>query len=150
MLRAAHADGVPLGEAVVADADYGRVTAFRTAITDLGLHYAVAVQGEHHVWLDGRVQIVRDVAAAVRPRHWKRVTWRADHPAPRGVLPRGARGHRRAPRSDGAERRPRPRADARRRVRGISRPRCARSGAAGGDSAGSSGLNSWPPALTGA
>jgi SRSO17 transposase len=76
MLRAAHADDVPLGDVVLADSDYGRVMAFRTAITDLDLHYGVGVPSTQPVFVNGRVQTAQQVAAAIREVRWKRVTWR--------------------------------------------------------------------------
>lgn len=76
MLRAAHADGVPLGEAVLADTDYGRAMGFRDGVRALGLHYGVGVPATQRVWLGDRLAVVRDLAAAIRPRDWKRVSWR--------------------------------------------------------------------------
>ena len=40
-------------EAVVADADYGTTTAFRTGLERMGLRYAVAVRGQLKAWAPG-------------------------------------------------------------------------------------------------
>lgn len=79
MLEAARADGVPLGELVLADADYGRCASFRDGVTAMGLAYAVGVQGTQHVWLPdawGGAVPVRDIAAAIDPREFRRLSWR--------------------------------------------------------------------------
>jgi SRSO17 transposase len=51
-IRQAITDQVPEG-IVLADAGYGNDTAFRTGLTELGLGYAVGVQGSVSVWLPG-------------------------------------------------------------------------------------------------
>lgn len=51
-IRQAIADQVP-GGIVLADAGYGNDTAFRTGLTELGLGYAVGVQGSVSVWPPG-------------------------------------------------------------------------------------------------
>jgi SRSO17 transposase len=63
--------------AVVADADYGRVAAFRRGLERLGLRYAVAIRAELAVWRTGalRARAVRDVAKQVPEREWQRVCW---------------------------------------------------------------------------
>jgi SRSO17 transposase len=63
--------------AVVADADYGRVAAFRRGLERLGLRYAVAIRAELAVWRTGalRARAVRDVVKQVPEREWQRVCW---------------------------------------------------------------------------
>ena len=51
-LRAARAAKVPVG-VVLADAGYGNDTDFRLGITELGLTYAVGIQGSTTVWSEG-------------------------------------------------------------------------------------------------
>jgi SRSO17 transposase len=51
-LRAARAARVPVG-VVLADAGYGNDTDFRLGITELGLTYAVGIQGSTAVWAEG-------------------------------------------------------------------------------------------------
>jgi SRSO17 transposase len=51
-IRQAVDEGVPKG-VVLADAGYGNDTAFRTALTAMGLVYAVGVQGSTAVWAPG-------------------------------------------------------------------------------------------------
>jgi len=63
--------------AVVADADYGRVAAFRRGLERLGLRYAVAIRAELSVWGAGapKARSVRDLAKQVPERNWQRVCW---------------------------------------------------------------------------
>src|SRR3984957_1159962 len=51
-IRAARAEGVPEG-VVPADAGYGVNTAFRTALTRMGLTYAVGIQSSAQLWPPG-------------------------------------------------------------------------------------------------
>ena len=51
-IKHAMADNVPRG-IVLADAGYGNDTAFRSGLTELGLAYAVGVQGSTTVWAPG-------------------------------------------------------------------------------------------------
>lgn len=51
-IRRAMSDDVPKG-VVLADAGYGNETAFRTGLTQMGLAYAVGVQGSTAVWAPG-------------------------------------------------------------------------------------------------
>ncbi len=51
-LRAARAARIPVG-VVLADAGYGNDTDFRLGITELGLTYAVGIQGSTTVWAEG-------------------------------------------------------------------------------------------------
>ena len=53
-------DGVPQG-IVLADAGYGNDTAFRTALTEVGLAYAVGVQGSTAVWAPGTAPLPKKV-----------------------------------------------------------------------------------------
>jgi SRSO17 transposase len=64
-------------EAVVADADYGTTTAFRTGLERMGLRYAVAVRGVLHAWLPGAAtsDSLEMIGLALPPRAWRRVTW---------------------------------------------------------------------------
>jgi SRSO17 transposase len=52
-IRALHTEGVPPAP-VLADAGYGDTTAFREALTAVGLLYAVGVKGETTVWRPGQ------------------------------------------------------------------------------------------------
>jgi SRSO17 transposase len=63
--------------AVVADADYGRVAAFRRGLERLGLRYAVAIRSELAVWRTGarRARSVAEIATHVPDRDWQRVCW---------------------------------------------------------------------------
>jgi len=99
-VRQAIADGVPKGIAL-ADAGYGHDTAFRSGLTELGLQYAVGVQGSMTVWApgtqplparawsgrgrrtkllrrDGTVKPVKvsELAKSLARRAWKTVRWR--------------------------------------------------------------------------
>ena len=51
-IRAARAEGVPEG-VVLADAGYGTNTAFRTALTRMGVTYVVGVQSSARLWPPG-------------------------------------------------------------------------------------------------
>lgn len=63
--------------AVVADADYGRVAAFRRGLERLGVRYAVAIRAELGVRRAGaqRARSVGDLAKQVPDREWQRVCW---------------------------------------------------------------------------
>jgi SRSO17 transposase len=80
MLQAAHADGVPLGQVLLADADYGRSTRFRAGVTALGLEYGVGVHCTQRVWDAAGVWTEPMTAAAyaanLSPRHFRRLAWR--------------------------------------------------------------------------
>jgi SRSO17 transposase len=75
-VRAVRTAGLTI-DAVVADADYGTTTAFRTGLEQLGLRYAVAVRGGLHAWLPDapRSCSLDAVGRALPPRAWCRVTW---------------------------------------------------------------------------
>jgi SRSO17 transposase len=64
-------------DAVVADADYGTTTAFRTALERLGLRYAVAVRGLLHAWLAGATasSSLEAIGRSLPARAWRRVCW---------------------------------------------------------------------------
>ena len=64
-------------EAVVADADYGTIAGFRTALERMGLRYAVAVRGLLKAWLPARARPRRSRrwAAALPASAWRRVRW---------------------------------------------------------------------------
>lgn len=77
MLRSARADGVPLGDVVLSDADYGRCSAFRAAVRELGLHYGVAVYSSQRVWdEDGIWTEPKTVAEVARWVRFRRLSWR--------------------------------------------------------------------------
>jgi SRSO17 transposase len=81
-LRAAHAAGLPLGDYALADADYGRATAFRDGVTALGLQYGVGVHATQRVW-DGEgvwtePMTVRALADLTPAADFRRTTWRSD------------------------------------------------------------------------
>ena len=64
-------------EAVVADADYGTITAFRTGLEREGLRYAVAVRRVLHAWAPGAARScsLETMGRALPPRAWRRVSW---------------------------------------------------------------------------
>ena len=64
-------------EAVVADADYGTTTAFRTGLERDGLRYAVAVRGLLHAWAPGATTScsLETMGRALPGRAWRRVRW---------------------------------------------------------------------------
>jgi SRSO17 transposase len=75
-VRAVRKAGFELG-AVVADADYGTTTAFRTGLEREGLRYAVAVRGLLHAWGAGAARScsLETMGRALPPRAWRRVSW---------------------------------------------------------------------------
>lgn len=62
-IRAAHADKLPPG-LVLADAGYGIDTAFRTALTELGLPYSLGIQSSTSLWSPGTTPLP--------PKPWSR------------------------------------------------------------------------------
>lgn len=99
-MRAAKAGGVPVG-IVLADAGYGNETAFRQALSELGLEYCVGVQSSTTVWAAGRGPLppkprqrvgrpptrwrrgpgatplsVKVLAETLAARRWRTVDWR--------------------------------------------------------------------------
>ena len=79
-LRRAKADGVPLGEVVLADADYGRCASFRDGVTELGLAYAVGVQKSQRIWNAPctwkAAKTVEQYAQSLPRSAYRRLTWR--------------------------------------------------------------------------
>jgi len=100
-IRAALADGVAAG-LVLADAGYGIDTAFRTALTALGLRYSLGVQSSTSLWAPGSAPLppktwsgrgrpptrvrrspeqkplsAEKLARSLPEPAWQRVTWRA-------------------------------------------------------------------------
>jgi len=83
MIRRAKENGVPPG-IVLVDCAYGNSSDFREGLRDLGLDYAVAVQGPTKLWrLDrmertrGDAMSTRDIAdRLVAKRKFRRCTWR--------------------------------------------------------------------------
>lgn len=80
MLRAAHADGVPLGQVLLADADYGRSWELRQWCRETGLRYGVGVHATQPVWDAAGVWTAPMTAAAyaacVPARQFRRIAWR--------------------------------------------------------------------------
>jgi SRSO17 transposase len=100
-LREARQSGAPDG-VVLADAGYGNDTAFRDAVGELGLHYAVGIQSSTRVWPPGLAPLpaepstgksgrprslqrrvpghdpvpVKDLALALAPSGYHTVSWR--------------------------------------------------------------------------
>lgn len=64
-------------DAVVADADYGSTTAFRTGLERLGLRYGVAVRGQLKAWVAGATtaETLEALGRALPEGRWRRVTW---------------------------------------------------------------------------
>ena len=64
-------------EAVVADADYGTTTAFRTGLERLGLRHAVAVRELLHAWAPGATTTcsLEAMGRALPRQAWRRITW---------------------------------------------------------------------------
>jgi SRSO17 transposase len=69
-------DGFQL-TAVVADADYGSITAFRGGLERLGVRYGVAIRGVLTMWTPGarRAKTASDIAAAIPDPQWQRIGW---------------------------------------------------------------------------
>ncbi len=80
MLRAAHAEHVPLGQVLLADADYGRSRDFRACAGEVGLRYAVGVHASQHVWDAAGVwtapMTAGAYAALLSPQDFHRIRWR--------------------------------------------------------------------------
>ncbi len=82
MLRKAHAAGVPLGDLLLADADYGRDPETRAVAGELGMRYAVGIHRTQQVW-DGEgvwtePMTVGALVDLMSGRSFKRLTWRDD------------------------------------------------------------------------
>ncbi len=105
-IRAALAAGVPRG-VVVADAGYGVDTAFRTALTEMGLAYVVGIQSSASLWPPGAEPLppkiwsgrgrppslvrrnpehkplsAKALAQSLPDQAWRTVTWREGTKAP--------------------------------------------------------------------
>ncbi len=80
MLKAAHAEGVPLGKVLLGDADYGRLWELRDWCREIDLRYAVGVHGTQRVWDTEGVwtepMTVADYTAMTEPSTFRRMTWR--------------------------------------------------------------------------
>ena len=82
MIRGAVANGIPRG-VVLADAFYGDEPSFRAAVRSQGLDYAVGVKSDNRVWkVDrrgrrrGEPLTVAQLASSLKPKRFRRVTWR--------------------------------------------------------------------------
>ena len=82
-VRAALKRGFQLS-AVVADAGYGSVTAFRHGLERLGLRYAVAIRSDLTVCRAGarRARTVAVLAKQIPARQWRRICWGRGTKAP--------------------------------------------------------------------
>lgn len=80
MLREAHADAVPLGEMLLADADYGRLWPLRQWCREVGMRYAVGIHPTQKVWDAAGTWIsaltAAEYAACVPAKSYRRITWR--------------------------------------------------------------------------
>jgi SRSO17 transposase len=77
-IRRALEDDVPVG-VVLADAAYGNGTAFRSAITELGLRYVVGVESSTSVWQPGQQPLPAPPRKPGRGAPPKRLQRDADH-----------------------------------------------------------------------
>jgi SRSO17 transposase len=75
-IRRIRTAGVQL-TAVVADADYGSVAAFRRGLEQMGLRYGVAIRWFLTLWVPGatQVQTAGEIAAQLPDTAWDRLTW---------------------------------------------------------------------------
>jgi len=89
--------------AVVADADYGSVAAFRRGLEQMGLRYGVAIRWFLTMWAPGatQAQTAAAIAAQIPDAEWTRVTWATGTKGPltarfvaRRVRPAKSRGER--------------------------------------------------------
>lgn len=80
MLKAARRDGVPLGEVLLADADYGRLWELRQWCRDEGMHYALGIHETQRIWdADGtwiEPMSVKEYASYLGPSDFRRIEWR--------------------------------------------------------------------------
>lgn len=80
LLRKARADGVPLGEILLADADYGRDSETLDLAGELGMKYAVGVHSTQRIWdVEGvwtKPMRLGDLVAYMPPRSFRRLSWR--------------------------------------------------------------------------
>lgn len=81
MIRRAKADGL-LGEILLADSGYGDSWAFRAALRELGLEFAVAIKSTTRLWLLGpddehqRIFSAGDLGTALGSKAFRAMTWR--------------------------------------------------------------------------
>lgn len=63
--------------AVLADADYGSITAFRGGLDRLGLRYGLAIRGALTMWTPHarHARTATAIAAAIPEHEWQRVSW---------------------------------------------------------------------------
>jgi SRSO17 transposase len=75
-VRQVRASGVAI-DAVLGDAEYGKVPTFRRTLERMGLRYALGVPACFPVWTRGarRSRTIGDVAARLPARQWRRVCW---------------------------------------------------------------------------
>ena len=129
-IRRLLAEGMPRAP-ILADAGYGDATAFREAITALGLSYAVGVQGQVTIWPPGKAPLppkrhagrgrpstrlrrdarhrpvsIDSFAQGLAPDQWKTVTWREG--TKRAMKSRFARARVRAAHRDESREEPHP------------------------------------------
>jgi SRSO17 transposase len=80
MLKAAHADGVPLGKILLADADYGRLVGLRAWCREVGMDYGVGIHSTQKIWdAEGvwtQPLTVAEVAAMTERKRWRRLVWK--------------------------------------------------------------------------
>ena len=75
-IRQVRASGVTI-DAVLGDAEYGKVSTFRTALERMGLRYALGIPNFLAVWSPGarRARPVQAVAARLPRTAWRRICW---------------------------------------------------------------------------
>lgn len=75
-IRQVQAAGVTI-DAVLGDAEYGRVSTFRTALERMGLRYALGIPNTLTVWVPRarRARPLHSVAARLPRAAWRRVCW---------------------------------------------------------------------------
>lgn len=82
MLRAAYDDDVPLGDLLLADADYGRDPELRALAGELGMKFAVGIHSTQHVWDAEGVwtepMTVQELVGYMPRRSFRRLSWRDD------------------------------------------------------------------------
>ena len=80
LLRQAHGDGVPMGDVIYFDADYGRCRALRQTVTEIGCKYVASVHCSQHIWDTAGVwtkpMTVAEYAACMKPQQFRRLSWR--------------------------------------------------------------------------
>jgi len=94
-IRQVRAAGLAI-DAVLGDAEYGKVPTFRTALDRMGLPYALGVPGHFPVWVRGaaRMRPIAAIAATHRPSAWRRVRWATGMPRSRSSCPFVVKGWR--------------------------------------------------------